>query len=59
MIGLPEKGGTVFLMDIRGIKRIQLHLKIKRKQLLLVHMGSLLSNECLSCEMHLTHFRDV
>ena len=57
---LAGKGGTVFLMDIWGIIRFLLHQKIKRKPLLLVHMGPLRSKECrLGCEMHPPHFRDV
>ena len=59
-IDLPEKGGTVLLMDIRGIFRFLLHQKIKRKPLLLVHMGPLCSEEFrLGCAMHPPHFRDV
>ena len=57
---LVEKGGTFFLMDIRGIIRFLLHQKIKRKSPLLVHMGPLRSRECrLGCAMHQPHFRDV
>ena len=60
LIDLPEKGGTVFLMDIRGIIKFVLHQKIKRKPPLLVHMGILRSTECrLGCAMHPSHFRDV
>ena len=59
-VDLPEKGGTVFLMDIRGIIRFLLHQKIERKHLLLVHMGPLRLEECrLGNAMHLPHFRDV
>ena len=57
---LDEKGCTVFLMDIRGIIRFLLHQKIKRKPLLLVHMGHLRSEECrLGYAMHPQPFRDV
>ena len=38
-IDLLEKGGTIFSMDIRGIIKLLLHQKIKRKPLLLFHMG--------------------
>ena len=59
-IDLPEKGGIVFLLGIRGIIRFLLHQKIKRKPLSLVHMGPLHSEECrLGCAMHPQHFRDV
>ena len=59
-IDLPKKGGTIFLMDIRGITRFLLYKKIKRKPPLLVHMEPLRSRECrLGCAMHPPHFRDV
>ena len=58
-IDLPEKGGAIFLMDIRGIIRFLLHQKIKRKTLSLVHMGPLRSRECrLGCAMHPPYIRD-
>ena len=57
---LVEKGGTFFLMDIRGIIKFLLHQKIKRKPPLLVHIGPLHSREWrLGCAMHPPHFRDV
>uniref|UniRef100_A0A3Q7FIS5 Uncharacterized protein n=1 Tax=Solanum lycopersicum TaxID=4081 RepID=A0A3Q7FIS5_SOLLC len=53
-----RKGGNVFLMDIRGIIKFLLHLKIKRKPPLLIHMGDLRSREYrLGCAMHSPHFR--
>ena len=57
---LAGKGWYYFLDHIRDIIRFLLHQKIKRKPLLLVHMGPLCSEECrLGCAIHPPHFRDV
>ena len=57
---LAGKGWYCFLDGYSGIIRFLLHQKIKRKQLSLVHMGLLRSEECrLGCAMHPQPFRDV
>ena len=60
LIDLPEKGGTVFLMNIRGIIRFLLNKNINKEPLILVHKGPLCSKECcFCCVIHPPHFRDV
>ena len=57
---IAGKGWYYFLGGYWGKIRFLLHQKIKRKPLLLVHMGPFLSEECrLGCAMHPPHFRDV
>ena len=47
---MPERGGTILLMVIRGIIRFLFHRNIMRKTSLLFHMGPWHPQEChLGC----------